>query len=326
MREPLIWPDFKSSWAQLLMEHLQDKRLHGFSYQREAYHLLQLDRLFESRGIDDIVLTENIVNEWLSSTLHRSPSTHRKRVIAIRQLVKFMQRQGLEAQLPPLPMSPRKELSSKARIFSVNEISRILNAADELPVIAHSPLRHRVVPELIRVLYGCGLRVGEACRLTVSDVDLNEGVLTIKQGKFNRDRFVPVTPGLLHRLNIYTQYLHNTDAEDCFFPSPRGQYVPRSIYDIFRELLASAGIEHGGRGQGPRLHELRHSFAVRKLESWYHSGEDLNAKLPLLATYLGHKSLVGTQAYLQLTQALHTDIADKLELMYGFVIPLESSL
>lgn len=325
MRDPLIWPHFQSGWAQLLTDHLKDKRHHGFSYQREAYHLLQLDRFIESRGIDEIVLTEDIVTQWLSSTLKRSPSTHRKRVVAIRQLVVFMQRQGLEAQLPPLPMSPGKELKSKTRIFSVSEINGILKAADELPVLAHSPLRHRVVPELIRVLYGCGLRVGEACRLTLSDVDLDEGVLTIKQGKFNRDRLVPVAPGLHHRLKQYAQHLHNTGADDCFFPSPRGQYVPRSIYDIFRELLVNAGIAHGGRGQGPRLHELRHSFAVRKLEIWYRSGEDLNAKLPLLATYLGHKSLVGTQAYLQLTKTLHTDIADKLESRYGFVIPLESS-
>lgn len=325
MREPLIWPEFTSSWAELLTAHLQDKRRQGFSYQREVYHLLQLDRLFESKGINDVALTEDIVNEWLTPSLEKSPSTHRKRVIAIRQLVIFMHRQGLKAQLPPLPISPGKQSVSKARIFSVNEINRILKAADELPVIAHSPLRHRVVPELIRVLYSCGLRAGEACRLTVSDVDLVKGVLTIKQGKFNRDRLVPITPGLLFRLNKYSQYLHKTGANDCFFPSPRGQYVTRSIYDIFRKLLDSAGIEHGGRGQGPRLHELRHSFAVRTLENWYQSGEDLNAKLPLLATYLGHKSLIGTQAYLQLTQVLHTDMANKLEAKYGFVIPLESS-
>jgi site-specific recombinase XerC len=74
-----------------------------------------------------------------------------------------------------------------------------------------------------------------------------------------------------------------------------------------------------------RYRNNRHSFAVHRLERWYRSGEDLNAKLPLLATYLGHKSLVGTQAYLQLTRTIHTDIADKLEAQYGFVIPLESS-
>ena len=225
MRDPLIWPHFQSGWAELLRIRLKDKRRHGFSYQREAYHLLQLDRFIE-RGIDEIVLTEDIVTQWLSSTLKRSPSTHRKRVAAIRQLVIFMQRQGIEAQLPPLPMSPRKELKSKTRIFTVSEIKSILKAADELPIIAHSPLRHRVVPELIRVLYGCGLRVGEACRLTLSDVDLDEGVLTIKQGKFNRDRLVPLAPGLHHRLKQYAQHLHNTSADDNFFPSPRGSTSP----------------------------------------------------------------------------------------------------
>lgn len=325
-REPLIWPHFQSAWAPLLTDHLEDKRRCGFRYQREVYHLLQLDRLFMAKDVVDIALTEALVTEWLSSTLQKSPSTHRKRVIAIRQLALFMQRQGFKADLPPIPMSPRKELKSKARIFTRCEITRLFKAADELLNLPHTPLRHRVIPELIRLLYGCGLRIGEACRLTLSDVDLDSGVLTIKQGKFNKDRLVPMAPGLQRRLQHYVRYLQHTGADDCFFPSPRGQYVPRSVYHIFRELLESAGIKHGGRGHGPRLHEIRHSFAVHQLENWYRSGEDLNAKLPLLATYLGHKSLVGTQAYLQFTLTLHTDIAERFESQYGFVIPSETLL
>jgi integrase len=178
------------------------------------------------------------------------------------------------------------------------------------------------MPELFRVLYGCGLRVGEALRLRVADVDLTEGVLTIEQGKFRRDRLVPVAPALRRRLQKYYECLESRRRDDLFFPSPRGgRYKVTSIYCVFRKLLAYAGIAHGGRGRGPRLHEIRHTMAVHRLEAWYRAGEDLNAKLPLLATYLGHSTTVGTSAYLQLTETLFTDVVTRLETVVGHVIP-----
>jgi integrase/recombinase XerD len=182
-----------------------------------------------------------------------------------------------------------------------------------------------VMPELFRVLYGCGLRVGEAVRLTVADVDLMAGILRILQGKFRKDRLVPVAAKLQQRLKTYAAALGHRSPEERFFPSPRGgSYRPESIYWIFRQLLQSASIAHGGRGHGPRLHELRHSFAVHRLEQWYRAGEDLNVKLPFLATYMGHRSMAGTQWYLQLTQALFTDLAIRLESAFGHVIPKET--
>ncbi|MCP4036372.1 MAG: tyrosine-type recombinase/integrase [bacterium] len=135
----------------------------------------------------------------------------------------------------------------------------LLEAADHLPRSPHSPVRHLVVPELFRVLHGCGSRVGEARRLTVADVDPGSVVLRIDQGKFRRDRIVPVAPGLRRRLERYTQALGARAPREPFFPAPRGrQYGHQGICCIFRELLERAGIVHGGRGRGQRLHEIRH--------------------------------------------------------------------
>jgi len=322
MSEKIFVPSFASPIAEMLHGFLSDKRSRGYSYRREVYHLQQLDRFLISAGLTTDELPEKLTQQWLEKTRNRKPSTHRKRLIVLRQLIKFMHLHGYTVNLPLLPWSARKELRSAARIFSHNEIRAILTAADRLEYNPHTSLRHLVVPELFRTLYGCGLRVGEARRLTVADVDLKVGIFNIRQGKFNRDRLVPMAPGLCDRLRRYSKALGTRSPEAVFFPAHNGrQYGRQGVYNIFRTLLDAAGIVHGGRGVGPRLHEIRHSFAVHRLEHWYHSGEDLNSKLPLLATYLGHQSMVGTQAYLQLTQTLFTDITVDLNNAYGHVIP-----
>ena len=325
MNEQLFSPTFCSILAPLLEDFLRDKRARGFSYRREAYHLLQLDRFLVEAGLAEVGLPRPLTEQWLSQSANLKPSTHRKRVVVIRQLAAFLQLHGCPADIPLLPWTPHKEVRSAARIFSREEMRALFDAADHFPHNPRSPVRHLVVPELFRVLYGCGLRVGEARRLTVADVDLGVGVLRIHQGKFRRDRIVPIAAGLRCRLERYAKALGARASSEPFFPAPRGrQYGHQGIYHIFRELLEHAGIVHGGRNQGPRLHEIRHTFAVNRLEAWYRAGEDLNAKLPLLATYLGHQGMVGTQAYLQLTQTLFTELAKGLDAAYGHVIPGEN--
>ena len=102
--------------------------------------------------------------------------------------------------------------------------------------------------------------------------------------------------------------------------SPRSTVGP-SAYGLFRKLLLQCGIPHAGRGKGPRIHDFRHGFAVRTLRRWYRNGEDLDAKLPLLATYLGHQHLSGTQRYLHLTVELFPEITARADAAFGEVIP-----
>jgi integrase/recombinase XerD len=259
----------------------------------------------------------------LAKTTHRRGRTHRRRLGIIRQLAAFLQLRGCPAYQPPRPRKA-SEIYSTARIFSRDEIRRILQAADCLAPRIPFSLRHLVMPELFRVLYGCGLRVGEAVRLTVAEVDLLAGILRIRQGKFRKDRLVPMAPTLQERLKRYAAALGPRGPEEPFFPSPRGGfYRTESIYRVFRQLLERAGIAHAGRNQGPRLHEIRHAFAVHRLEEWYRAGQDLSVKLPYLATYMGHRSMAGTQWYLRLTQAIFADLAIRLDSSFGHIIPKE---
>ncbi len=159
-------------------------------------------------------------------------------------------------------------------------------------------------------------------RLRVADVDLNRGVLTVRETKFGKDRLVPPAVPLVQRLQRFAASFGTRPSGAYFFPTLHGRpWSIGTIYHIYRELLLRCAISHGGRGKGPRLHDLRHTFAVHTLLRWYREGADLNAKLPVLATYLGHQSLMGTQRYLHLTAELFPQITVRANAAFGDVIP-----
>ena len=208
------------------------------------------------------------------------------------------------------------------RMLSDEELGKLLHAVDALGPTARSPSRHLVMPEMFRLLYGCGFRVGEVLKLRVRDVDLGRGIITVRQAKFRKDRLVPPALSLVNRLRRYAEHFGNRPADAFFFPGASERpFALRTVYTVFRKLLMQAGIAHAGRGKGPRIHDLRHLFAVHTLRRWYQTGEDLDAKLPLLATYLGHQHLSGTQRYLHLTAELFPEITARLDAAFGEVIP-----
>ena len=145
---------------------------------------------------------------------------------------------------------------------------RLLEAADRIEPMASTHLRHIVLPELLRVLYGCGLRLEEALSLRMRDVDLVQGVLHINDTKFRKDRLVPPARPLVVRLQKYAAALGPRSEDDYFFPSPRGGQLHGSgVYRNYRDLLHRCHIGHGGRGEGPRLHDLRHYSEAREMPS-----------------------------------------------------------
>lgn len=203
-------------------------------------------------------------------------------------------------------------------IFTVDEISRILNAADNLPYRKNAPTRHLVIPAVIRLLYSCGLRVNEALRLRTTDVDLESGVISIFNGKGGKDRFVPIHSSLSEYLREYTGKLL-LDRE-WFFPSASGHYSSNTIYENFRELLFKSHIRH--TGNGPRVHDFRHTFAVHTLEKQLAEGYDPMIIVPRLAAYLGHKSYRETCWYIHLTIASFPELAQKLDSAFAGIIPV----
>jgi site-specific recombinase XerD len=313
---------FRSALGPLMEEFLSEKRACGYSYDEPNRCLRRLDIFLVKEGLMSAELPQSLVKKWVSKSDHESPRTQQGRITVVRQFATFLCWRGYSAYVPDGTLGARRSSDYVPRILNRDEMRKLLHAADQLVPTARSPLRHLVMPEILRLLYGCGLRLGEVLHLRIQDVDLNQGVLTVRQGKFRKDRLVPMASTLVLRLKKYTDHLENRSRDAIFFPAPSGgSYKLRAVYSLFRALLVQCHIPHGGRGKGPRVHDLRHTFAVHTLLRWCRESETLDAKLPLLSTYLGHQNLSGTQRYLHLTAELFPEVMRRVEAAFGDVIP-----
>src|SRR6266478_7978125 len=313
---------FQSVLSACMEKFLQEKHACGYAYRESIRILRHLDNFLVQEGLATCELPGPIARKWLAKKAHESAQTQRHRITLVRQFSRFLLRLGYSAYVPDSRLAARNRSSFIPRMLSDEELRKFFPAVDALKPTARSPLRHLIMPEVFRLLYGCGFRVGEVLKLRVRDVDLNQGIITVRQGKFRKDRLVPPALPLVNRLRNYAAHFENRPPDAIFFPAPSGRpFSLRTVYTLFRQLLLQCGIPHAGRGKGPRIHDYRHLFAVHTLRRWYRDGADLDAKLPLLATYLGHQHLSGTQRYLHLTAELFPEITTRADAVFGDVIP-----
>jgi integrase/recombinase XerD len=313
---------FQSVLSAFMEKFLQEKHACGYAYHEATRILRRLDNFLVQEGLTTQELPGSIARKWLAKKAHESAGTQRQRIAVTRHFSRFLLRLGYSAYVPDSTLAARNRSSFTPRMLTDKELRKFFQAVGALEPTARSPLRHLIMPEVFRLLYGCGFRVSEVLKLRVRDVDLNKGIITVRQGKFRKDRLVPPALPLVNRLQKYAAHFENRPLDAIFFPGPSGgPFSLRTVYTLFRKLLLQCGIPHGGRGKGPRIHDARHLFAVRALRRWYQDGENLDAKLPLLATYLGHVSLSGTQHYLHLTAELFPEITARSDAAFGDVIP-----
>lgn len=209
----------------------------------------------------------------------------------------------------PLPSSkPKKPEEFVPYTYSQEDMRALLDAVNA---------RHQrdwllepcTVRVLLLILYATGLRISEALRLNVADVDINEAILTIRETKFYKTRLVPVGPDLAGVLRRYQTRQHSRKTrlpDDPFLADHEGRRILRQTAElVFKRLREQAGIRRpqGTRYQ-PRLHDFRHTFAMTRLIAWYRAGENVQRLLPHLATYLGHCGVDETQRYLNMTSEL----------------------
>lgn len=216
------------------------------------------------------------------------------------------------ASRSPLPDNePRSPVRAPPYIYSRDELQRLFDPATvEMSRRGAVQLDAVTFRTLLLLLYGAALRFGEATALTLSDVNLAEDVLTIRSTKFYKSRLVPIGPQLAAILANHLALQRRDGAakdEASFFLANRdgSRLASSTVQAAFDGLRRIAGVRRTGRGRPiPRLHDLRHSFAVHSLTAWYREGADVQRRLPLLSTYLGHADLEGTKVYLTMTPEL----------------------
>jgi integrase len=239
----------------------------------------------------------------------------------VRELARWLGRRGVPAYVLPAGTLPRPA-RYVPHIYTDQELAALFTQTDRCHYDSQVPFRHLVMPVLFRTIYACGLRASEARLLRFGDVDLVAGVLTIRDGKGGKDRQVPVSTPLRDRLAGYHARVAGRTGGDWFFPGRTGKPLTLANIDKnFRRFLWQARIPHGGGGRGPRVHDLRHSFAVNNLRSWFARGEDVGALLPVLQTYMGHCSIAGTDYYLRLTAESYPHITARIQRACGDIVP-----
>lgn len=254
---------YHSGLAEQIAAFIEEKHRLGYKYGRESLELQNLDRFCLKYDCVD-TLPEDLVLAWTKQQAHQSAQTINFRICIARGFASFMRRNGYSAYLMPKYLSPKETHEHTPHIFSHVEINRLFQAIDSIRYNALSPKRYLIYPLLFRFLYCCGLRISEALNIKLGNVDIQNGTLLIVDGKGYRDRLVPMDPTLCENCIRYIQQTFTSiNPEQYFFPAPDG--LPYHVYTIratFRGLLWEAGISYGGKNVGPRLHDLRHTFAV----------------------------------------------------------------
>jgi integrase len=281
------------------------RRGSGLDYRGQAQLLVYFDRFLVEEKVSKPRITQTLTERYQKEIAHLCVRGQYNRFSVVRQFCQYLAGRD---PLNHVPESLRLVPSGNARvpyIYPPEEVQSLLAAASRLsPAESLRPLTYQT---LIGLLYTSGIRIGEAMDLNLEDFDPNERRLFIREGKFRKDRWVWLSESTCRALEAYLRrrVLHQPDAPDaCLFTNLRKRRLKHpTVSGAFRQLLEACGIPHTNEA-GPRIHDLRHTFAVHRLLQWYREGEDVNARLPSLATHMGHVDIQSTQVYLQATPEL----------------------
>jgi integrase/recombinase XerD len=312
-----------TTMADAIAALITEKRATGYKYDAEQRVLNRFAEFTANQFRGQQVPTQASVEAWIEAARRRgvTAATLQGLVAPVRELARWFGRRHVSAYVLPAGTLPRPA-RYVPHIYTDSELAALFARTDRCHYDSQVPFRHLVMPVLFRTIYACGLRASEARLLRFGDIDVDAGVLTIRDGKGGKDRQVPVSAGLRDRLAGYHAAVAGRTGADWFFPGTAGN--PLTIGNIdknFRRFLWQARIPHGGRGRGPRVHDLRHTMAVNNLRSWFARGEDVGALLPVLQAYMGHASIADTDYYLRLTAESYPHIAARIHSTYGDIVP-----
>lgn len=292
-----------------LDDYLQLRRALGFQLGRHGESLPGFVAYLETNSATTI--TVELAVAWARLPQGIKPITVDFRLSAVRGFARYLHALDPAHQIPPAGLLSVPRRRPAPYIYTPREIDDVLAAARRL----RPPLRAATQTALLGLLAATGMRSGEAMALTRADVDLVEGVITVRHAKFDRMRLVPLHPSATTALRVYAttrDRLCPTPSVDRFFVSVTGRALHRRETDgVFRDITASIGLRTDT--DHPRVHDLRHAFAVHTLIDGYRNSADISALLPVLSTYLGHVEPANTYWYLSAVPELMQLAAARLE-------------
>lgn len=290
----------RSALGPVIDSYLALQRALGRQYRNEARILSRLDAFLAARRAE--ALTAGRFAAWVGSDAHLSPTPRRIYMGVVRNLCLYQRRHEPHCFVPDLRGFPRRGPTAPPFILNEQQILALLHSAAQLPATRDSPLRPAVYRLVIVLLYTAGLRRGELVRLALVDCDTARGTLRVRSSKFRKSRLVALSADARRALREYLEQRLQFRAEPtapllAHGPGAQRAYSGTGLGDGVRQLFRAADVRDA-RGARPRVHDLRHTYAVHALLREYRCGRDPQALLPTLATAMGHASPAATAHYL----------------------------
>lgn len=300
--------DLHSFLAESIRHFVSYKRALNRKYRCEAAALRLFDRYVLEHGLTDWdAINSILVDCFLQSRPRTRPRSYNHLLGVLRRFFDWAVMQEFITNNPVMA-TPRRSTGKRIPyLFDINDAKRLLEVVRRLPDRSRAAHRALTYETVFALLYGLGLRVGEAARLTLGDVDSQRGTLFIRETKFSKSRIVPMGPKLAARLRRYVdkRYGNTHDAGTPLFSfTKRGCICEGTISQTFHALVPKLGLHLAPGVSLPRVHDLRHAFAVGTLLRWYREGIDPNCRLIHLSTFLGHVDPSSTAVYLTITDKL----------------------
>lgn len=300
-------PEWGSSLGPLMLEHVARMQSLGYRYETRARDLRRFDRYLQCHPALNGEAFPVLIEAWQSSG---RTSRHRLMVqLCARALSQAMHRRDEKIPIRTIEIGLQRRVSReerKAYIYSEAEIVRLFKAARSFRS-RHAPLRGIMAHTMLALAYCAGLRIGEIAALTLRDVDTERGIVEIRETKFFKTRRLPLATRVVAALSNYLAVRENAgaptgpDAPLWWTPLRRKGYTYGQLEKLLTRVIRRAGLKPARGRKGPRVHDLRHAFVAHRMLHWYREGVEPQSRLPHLATYLGHKDIVSTLVYLNIT-------------------------
>ena len=303
-----------SNLHPILRDYLSLRRSLGFKLEREGSLLPDFVAFLEASGSP--VITSALALAWAMQSAAATPHWWAARLSMVRTFARYVHTLDPKTEIPPHDALPRTRSRPQPYIYADAEVAELMAATQHI----QDPFRALTCRTLIGLLASTGMRVGEAIDLDQTDLDPKEGVITVRNGKFGKSREVPLHPMTLDALGDYPCQRNRRfprPQSPAFFLSLAGRrLIYQNVHLTFLRLVHQAGLAHQ-KPRRPRIHDLRHTFAVRTLIDWHQAGRDVERQLPLLSTYLGHTSPSCTYWYLSAVPELLGATVGRLEHSLG---------
>jgi integrase/recombinase XerD len=299
-----------SGLESALADYLQLRRALGFALERPASLLASFVAFAGDQGAGYV--TTELALSWAAQPAGADRSWHGARLSAVRPFARYLQALDPRTQIPPAGVLPGRSRRAEPYLYSAAEITALMTAAGAI----RAPMRAATYQTLIGLLAVTGMRVGEAISADRRDTDLDRGIITVRPGKFGKSRQLPLHPSTVTALDAYVRMRDENiprPGTSAFFVSMAGtRLIYKNVHFTYHQLTRAAELQPRSARCRPRIHDLRHSFAVTTLISWYRDGGDVAARLPMLSTYLGHTEPGSTYWYLEAAPELLTLAAARL--------------